>query len=85
MHVYGNTLYLAGFLEDRRAGLWVYYRISPSLDDDHEAMLASLSKILVKRERAHARTKADQARSSDPGRPVSRTPCGPRAAAGRRK
>ncbi len=36
----------AGFLWDRRGGIWVYYRIAEDLSDDHKVILKALHKIL---------------------------------------
>ncbi|MBI5533284.1 MAG: metalloregulator ArsR/SmtB family transcription factor [Deltaproteobacteria bacterium] len=43
-------LWNAHLLEDRRAGLWVYYRISPSMDGDRRKLVAALSKVLAGRD-----------------------------------
>lgn len=40
-----RTLLHAGFLKDRRGGLWVYYRISHDLSDDHKVILKALQKL----------------------------------------
>jgi ArsR family transcriptional regulator, arsenate/arsenite/antimonite-responsive transcriptional repressor len=42
----------ARLLEDRRSGLWVYYRISPSMDGDRHQLVAALSKVLAGRDLA---------------------------------
>ena len=36
-------LYNAGLVEDRRQGLWIHYRISPSLTQEQAAILAAVS------------------------------------------
>lgn len=41
-----QTLKHAGFLSDRREGLWVYYRISKDLDSEHAATVKLLRKML---------------------------------------
>lgn len=38
-------LWHAGLLTDRRAGLWVYYRLSPKLGDDGKAIVAALERL----------------------------------------
>ncbi len=45
-----RTLYHAGLLDDRRAGLWVYYRITPSLDAERKALLGALGRIFENRD-----------------------------------
>jgi ArsR family transcriptional regulator len=42
----------AGLLEDRRAGLWVYYRLSPALEAQPKAIVAVLRRILAADDRA---------------------------------
>lgn len=37
----------AALVLDRREGVWVYYRINPDLDADHEAMLTALTERLT--------------------------------------
>lgn len=37
----------AGFLSDRRNGIWVNYRISENLSDDHKIILKSLKILLA--------------------------------------
>lgn len=41
-----QTLKHAGFLSDRREGLWVHYRVSKDLGDDHKALIRVLRKLL---------------------------------------
>jgi len=41
-----QTLKHAGFLSDRRAGLWVHYRISENLDDERSAIIKLLKTML---------------------------------------
>lgn len=69
-----RTLFHAGFLEDRRAGLWVHYRIAPDLDGDRKAMLASLSGILAKRDLVALRSRVDRALAGDPLEPAGPAP-----------
>jgi ArsR family transcriptional regulator len=45
-----RTLYHAGLLDDRRAGLWVHYRIAPNLDAERKALLAALGRIFETRD-----------------------------------
>jgi ArsR family transcriptional regulator len=45
-----RTLYHAGLLDDRRAGLWVYYRIAPGLDAERKNLLAAVRRIFDKRD-----------------------------------
>jgi ArsR family transcriptional regulator len=40
----------AGLLEDRRAGLWVYYRISPSMDAQRRVLTKALERMLRERD-----------------------------------
>jgi ArsR family transcriptional regulator, arsenate/arsenite/antimonite-responsive transcriptional repressor len=61
-----RTLFHAGFIEDRRVGLWVHYRIAPDLDDDRKAMLATLSRILSKRDLGPLGSRLDRALAGDP-------------------
>lgn len=61
-----RTLFHAGFLEDRRVGLWVHYRLAPDLDDDRKALLASLSRILSRRDLAALGSRLDRALARDP-------------------
>ncbi len=37
----------AGLLADRRAGLWVHYRITPDLDPERKAIVAVLRRLLT--------------------------------------
>jgi len=43
-------LWNARLLEDRRSGLWVYYRISRSLDADRQTIIKALGRILKARD-----------------------------------
>jgi len=43
-------LWTAGLLEDRRAGLWVYYRIAPNLDADRRALVVALTRLFEGRD-----------------------------------
>jgi ArsR family transcriptional regulator len=43
-------LWTAGLLEDRRAGLWVYYRIAPNLDADRKALVTALTRLFEGRD-----------------------------------
>jgi ArsR family transcriptional regulator len=45
-----RTLYHAGLLDDRRAGLWVHYRVAPNLDPERKALLAVVRRIFEKRD-----------------------------------
>lgn len=45
-----RSLYHAGLLDDRRAGLWVYYRVAPRLDAERRTLLAALGRIFAKRD-----------------------------------
>jgi ArsR family transcriptional regulator len=80
-----RTLFHAGFLEDRRAGLWVHYAIASDLDDDRKAMLASLSEMLAKRDLAALRSSLDRALAADPVERIGANPRAPRAVRGARK
>jgi ArsR family transcriptional regulator len=40
----------AGLLTDRRAGLWVYYRVAPDLDPERKALLATVRRLLSARD-----------------------------------
>jgi ArsR family transcriptional regulator len=37
----------AGLLDDRRAGLWVHYRIAPGLGPERKAILKALKRVLT--------------------------------------
>ena len=37
----------AGLLDDRRAGLWVHYRIAPGLGPERKAILTALKRVLT--------------------------------------
>jgi ArsR family transcriptional regulator len=43
-------LWTAGLLEDRRAGLWVYYRVAPNLDAERKALIAALTQVFGSRD-----------------------------------
>jgi ArsR family transcriptional regulator len=43
-------LWTAGLLEDRPAGLWVYYRIAPNLDADRKALVSALTRLFEDRD-----------------------------------
>ncbi len=45
-----RTLYHAGLIDDRRSGLWVYYRVAPGLDPERKAILAAVARIFEKRD-----------------------------------
>ena len=45
-----RVLYHAGLLEDRRAGLWVHYRLAPGLDADRKDLLSALKKVFSRRD-----------------------------------
>lgn len=47
-----RTLYNAGLLTDRRAGLWIYYSLQPAADDFVRAFLETLSSTLARRQEA---------------------------------
>ena len=47
-----RTLYNAGLLTDRRAGLWIYYSLQPPADDFVRAFLETLSCTLANRQEA---------------------------------
>jgi ArsR family transcriptional regulator len=40
----------AGLLTDRRAGLWVHYRIAPDLDPERRAVMAAAGRLLKARD-----------------------------------
>jgi ArsR family transcriptional regulator len=50
-------LWNAGLLQDRRAGLWVFYRVSPELGADGEAIVTSLRSIFGRRDLAELRNR----------------------------
>jgi ArsR family transcriptional regulator, arsenate/arsenite/antimonite-responsive transcriptional repressor len=43
-------LWHAGFLVDRRAALWVYYRVTPDLDPDARILIAALGRVFGARD-----------------------------------
>jgi ArsR family transcriptional regulator len=43
-------LWTAGLLEDRRAGLWVYYRVAPNLDAERKALVTALTRLFEGRD-----------------------------------
>ncbi|MGD0946571.1 MAG: metalloregulator ArsR/SmtB family transcription factor [Candidatus Binatia bacterium] len=43
-------LWTVGLLEDRRAGLWVYYRIAPNLDAERKALVSALTRLFEGRD-----------------------------------
>ena len=43
-------LWNAGLLQDRRAGLWVFYRMSPDLGADGEAIVGALRSVFGARD-----------------------------------
>ena len=69
----------AGLLTDRRAGLWVHYRIAAALDSERRAIVAVLRRLLAngraaeldERFRRWCKRKAREAASCKP-HPVSR-------------
>jgi ArsR family transcriptional regulator, arsenate/arsenite/antimonite-responsive transcriptional repressor len=36
----------AGLLDDKRAGLWVHYRVAPALSSERKVILAALKRVL---------------------------------------
>ncbi len=82
-----RTLYHAGLLDDRRAGLWVHYRIAPDLDDDRKALLAALRQMFGKRDLSALETRLDEALGVNPRAAAAcapGTPARARAASGGR-
>ena len=49
-------LYNAGLVSDRRAGLWMHYRIAPDLTPEQAAVLAGLSQAVGEEQRRELRT-----------------------------
>ena len=47
-----RTLFNAGLVTDRRAGLWIYYSLQPASDDFVRAFLETLSATLARRPEA---------------------------------
>jgi ArsR family transcriptional regulator len=47
-----RTLFNAGLVTDRRAGLWIYYTLRPATDDFERAFLETLSSTLAPRQEA---------------------------------
>jgi ArsR family transcriptional regulator len=47
-----RTLFKAGLVNDRRAGLWIYYTLQPAADDFVRAFLETLSSTLAPRREA---------------------------------
>ncbi len=82
-----RTLYHAGLLDDRRAGLWVHYRIAPDLDDDRKALLAALRQMFGKRDLSALEKRLDEALGLNPRSAAAcapGTPARARAASGGR-
>ena len=48
-------LYNSGLVTDRRAGLWMHYRIAPDLTPEQAAVLAGLSKAIGEEQRQELR------------------------------
>ena len=48
-------LYNSGLVSDRRAGLWMHYRIAPDLTPEQTAVLAGLSKAVGEEQRQELR------------------------------
>jgi len=53
-------LWTAGLLEDRRAGLWVYYRIAPDLDADRKALVSALTRLFEGRDLSKIEQRLDR-------------------------
>ena len=47
-----RTLFNAGLVSDRRAGLWIYYSLQPAADDFVRAFLETLSSTLANQQEA---------------------------------
>lgn len=47
-----RTLYNAGLVSDRRAGLWIYYSLQPVADDFVRTFLETLSSTLARQQEA---------------------------------
>jgi ArsR family transcriptional regulator len=47
-----RTLFNAGLVNDRRAGIWIYYSLQPAADDFVLAFLATLRSTLATRQEA---------------------------------
>ncbi len=82
-----RTLYHAGFLDDRRSGLWVHYRIAPGLDADRKTLLAALAKIFEGRDLSALQKRLDTwlSRRGGPGIACKTEPPTRRASGGGRK
>jgi ArsR family transcriptional regulator, arsenate/arsenite/antimonite-responsive transcriptional repressor len=48
-------LYNAGLVEDRRAGLWMYYRLSNGLQPEQRAIVAALAEAVGDEQKAELR------------------------------
>ena len=46
-----RNLFHAGLVQDRREGLWIYYKITKKLSKDGKILLESLRTLLLDRER----------------------------------
>ena len=55
-----QTLKRAGFLLDRREGLWVYYRINDDLNDERAAIVRLLKRLLTDEKTAELHTRLDR-------------------------
>jgi ArsR family transcriptional regulator, arsenate/arsenite/antimonite-responsive transcriptional repressor len=53
-------LYNTGLLADRRAGLWIHYRIAPDLSPSAQEALESLRRSVDQKERSELRNRLDQ-------------------------
>ncbi len=56
-------LWNAGLLQDRRAGLWVLYRISPELAADGKAIVGALRSIFSERDLTELRDRLERWRT----------------------
>jgi ArsR family transcriptional regulator, arsenate/arsenite/antimonite-responsive transcriptional repressor len=52
-------LWNARLLEDRRAGLWVHYRICPALDPERDKLVNALSQVFEKRDLSELKGKLE--------------------------
>jgi ArsR family transcriptional regulator len=53
-------LWTVGLLEDRRAGLWVYYRIAPNLDAERKALVSALTRLFEGRDLSELEQRLDR-------------------------
>jgi ArsR family transcriptional regulator len=75
-------LWTVGLLVDRRAGLWVYYRVAPNLDADRKALVSALTRLFDRRDLSALEQRLDRwLKRKDGTVPVCKAPPKTRARA----